>query len=87
MAQQGVIFEENHDGTSNDVSTKHLKKWLIIAHNAINNITVINTENENSDTIHLIASSVRNALASLDSIIDERETAIINAERARARKK
>jgi hypothetical protein len=87
MAQQGVILDENHDETSNDVSTKHLKKWLIIAHNAINNITVINTENENSDTIHLIASSVRNALASLDSIIDERETAIINAERARARKK
>tara|TARA_R100001443_G_scaffold35822_1_gene49620 strand:+ start:2486 stop:2749 length:264 start_codon:yes stop_codon:yes gene_type:complete len=87
MAQQGVILDENHDEKSNDVSTKHLKKWLIIAHNAINNITVINTENENSDTIHLIASSIRNALASLDSIIDDREIAQINAKTEKARKK
>ena len=87
MPQQGAILDENHDAKSNDVKTKHLKKWLIIAHNAINNITVINTENENNETIHLIASSIRNALTALDSIMDDREIAMINAEIAETRKK
>ena len=56
-------------------STKQIKQWLLVAHNAINHITVINTNSENSDTIHLTASSIRNSLASLDCIMDEREIA------------
>jgi len=56
-------------------STKQIKEWLLTAHNAINHITVINTNDENSDTVHLIAHSIRNSLASLDSIMDEREIA------------
>tara|TARA_Y100000361_G_scaffold32555_1_gene27248 strand:- start:435 stop:665 length:231 start_codon:yes stop_codon:yes gene_type:complete len=59
-------------------SITEIKKWLLVAHNAINHITVINLDNENDDKIHNTIHDVRNKLASIDIYIDEKQTGIKN---------
>ena len=59
-------------------SITEIKKWLLVAHNAINHITVINLDNENDDKIHNTIHGVRNELASIDIYIDEKQTGIKN---------
>jgi hypothetical protein len=59
-------------------SITEIKKWLIVAHNAINHITVINLNSENDDKIHNTIHDCRNKLASIDIYIDEKEAGKIN---------
>ena len=59
-------------------SITEIKKWLLVAHNAINHITVINLDNENDDKIYHTIHDVRNKLASIDIYIDEKQTGKIN---------
>ena len=59
-------------------SITEIKKWLLVAHNAINHITVINLDNENDDKIYHTIHDVRNKLASIDIYIDEKQTGIKN---------
>ena len=54
-----------------DKSIEEIKIWLIKAHNAIDQITVINLDNRNDENIHRGIHDVRNKLASIDIYIDE----------------
>jgi len=54
-----------------DKSIEEIKKWLIVAHNAINQISVLNMDNTNDYKIYHTTHDVRNKLASIDIYIDE----------------